>query len=183
MSDSSKFSISEMTTISLLTAVLCILAPISIPIGAVPITLTNVLLYSMLLVFGCKRTLCSYILYLFLGFVGLPVFSGFSGGFAKLAGPTGGYLIGFIFSILLFGLTPRKTQNKYLPIINLGAGTILFYAFGTIWYCIQMQTPIATALMICVIPFIPVDILKLILAARLAPALRKTLHHAHLINL
>lgn len=76
---------------------------IPIPISPVPITLTNLVLFISLYILSWKEALISYILYLLLGICGLPVFSGFSGGIGKLAGPTGGYLAGFIFLILIAG--------------------------------------------------------------------------------
>ena len=92
-----------MVWVALFTAITCILAPLSIPIpiSPVPITLTNLVLFISLYILSWKEALISYILYLLLGICGLPVFSGFSGGIGKLAGPTGGYLAGFIFLILI----------------------------------------------------------------------------------
>ena len=84
------------TVTALMTAVTCILAPLSIPIGPVPISLTNLAIYISLYLLGWKRGTISYLIYLLIGLVGIPVFSGFTGGPAKLAGPTGGYIIGFI---------------------------------------------------------------------------------------
>ena len=86
----------EITITALMTAVTCILAPMSIPIGPVPISFTNLAIYLSLYLLGWKRGTISYLIYLLIGLVGLPVFSGFTGGPAKLAGPTGGYIIGFI---------------------------------------------------------------------------------------
>ena len=86
----------EITMTALMAAVTCILAPLSIPIGPVPISFTNLAIYLSLYLLGWKKGTISYLIYLLLGLVGLPVFSGFTGGPAKLAGPTGGYIIGFI---------------------------------------------------------------------------------------
>ena len=93
----SKTNVREMALIALMAAVTCILGPLSVPIGVVPISLTNFAIYLAIYVLGCRRGTISYIVYLLLGLVGLPVFSGFSSGVGKLFGPTGGYLIGFIF--------------------------------------------------------------------------------------
>lgn len=85
-----------MVSTALMTAVTCILAPLSVPIGPVPISFTNLAIYLSLYLLDWKRGTLSYFLYLLIGFAGLPVFSGFTGGVAKLAGPTGGYIVGFI---------------------------------------------------------------------------------------
>ena len=91
------------TVTALMTAVTCILAPLSIPIGPVPISLTNLAIYISLYLLGWKRGTISYLIYLLIGLVGIPVFSGFTGGPAKLAGPTGGYIIGFIAMAIIAG--------------------------------------------------------------------------------
>ena len=93
------------TVTALMTAVTCILAPLSIPIGPVPISLTNLAIYISLYLLGWKRGTISYLIYLLIGLVGIPVFSGFTGGPAKLAGPTGGYIIGFIVMAVIAGLS------------------------------------------------------------------------------
>ena len=93
-----KLSTKQLTTIGVMTAVTCILGPLAIPLSfsPVPISLTNLAIYISIYVLGTKSGTISYIVYLLLGLVGLPIFSNFTGGLAKLAGPTGGYLIGFI---------------------------------------------------------------------------------------
>ena len=105
-SSSSRFSTQSLVLIALMTAVTCILAPLSIPIplSPVPLTLTNLVLGFSIFLLGWKKATASCIIYLLLGLCGLPVFSGFSGGVGKFAGPTGGYLIGFIFLTVIGGL-------------------------------------------------------------------------------
>ena len=125
-------STKRMVWIALFTAITCILAPLSIPIpiSPVPITLTNLVLFISLYLLSWKEALTSYILYLLLGVCGLPVFSGFSGGIGKLAGPTGGYLAGFIFLILIAGffmqILPKK---KTLTILGMVLGMAATYIF------------------------------------------------------
>ena len=83
-----------MSVTALMAAVTCILAPMSIPIGPVPISLTNLAIYLSLYLLGWKWGTVSYLVYVVIGAVGVPVFSGFTGGLGKLAGPTGGYIAG-----------------------------------------------------------------------------------------
>ena len=104
-----------MAVTALMTAVTCILAPLSIPIGPVPISLTNFAIYLSLYLLDWKKGTISYILYLLLGLVGLPVFSGFTGGIGKLAGPTGGYIIGFIPMAIIAGIVIDKFQSEMDP--------------------------------------------------------------------
>ncbi len=90
-----------MTSTALMTAVTCILGPLAIPIGPVPVSLTPLAVFLSVYILGTKRGTIAYLLYLLIGAVGVPVFSGFTGGLGKLAGPTGGYLIGFILMALI----------------------------------------------------------------------------------
>ena len=92
------FTTFQMALIAVMAAITCILGPLSIPIpiSPVPISLTNLAIYLTVCLLGWKFGTISYLIYLLIGIAGLPVFSGFSSGFAKLLGPPGGYLIGFI---------------------------------------------------------------------------------------
>ena len=99
-----KLSIQQIAVIGVMTAVICILAPFSIPIGVVPISFTNLAVYIALYVLGVKKGTISYVIYLLIGLVGVPVFSSFTSGPGKLFGPTGGYLIGFAFMALICGI-------------------------------------------------------------------------------
>ena len=75
----------------------------------------------------------SYVIFLLLGMVGLPVFSGFSGGLAKLAGPTGGYLIGFIFTALVTGFFINKFNKIYMYVIGMILGMVFGLSLIHIW--------------------------------------------------
>ena len=107
--------IQDLTLIALMAALTCILGPMSItlPFTPVPISFTNLVIYFAVMVIGMKRGTISYLVYLLIGAVGLPVFSGFSGGLAKLAGPTGGYLVGFIFLALISGFFVVKILREH----------------------------------------------------------------------
>ena len=114
-----------MAVTALMTAVTCILAPLSIPIGPVPISLTNFAIYLSLYLLDWKKGTVSYILYLLLGLVGLPVFSGFTGGIGKLAGPTGGYIIGFIPMAIIAGIVIDKFSQRWIQILGIIVGTVI----------------------------------------------------------
>lgn len=164
-----------MAMIALMTAVTCVVAPLSIPIGPVPISLTNFAIYLSLYILDWKKGTISYLLYLLIGLVGLPVFSGFSGGLWKLAGPTGGYIIGFIPMAVIAGIIIDNLKPRWIHFIGMVIGTAICYAFGTVWFCLQSGTPVPAALSICVIPFIPGDLIKMIIAIVIAPKIRKQL--------
>ena len=166
-----------MVMISLMAAVICILGPLSlaIPISPVPISLTNLAVYFTIYVLGTKKGTISYLIYLLIGLIGIPVFSGFTGGPAKLLGPTGGYLIGFIFMALLSGLCIEHTENRNVHFIGMLLGTAVCYLFGTVWLAKLAGMSFDAALAAGVIPFIPGDLTKIVLALLIGPTIhRKT---------
>ncbi len=112
----------------------------------------------------------------------MGVFSGYEGGIGKLAGPTGGYLIGFILMALICGFVMEKSKcNAVISVIGMIAATLVAYLFGTVWFVMQMQCDVWYALTVCVIPFIPFDIAKIIIATALGKVLRNVLIKSHLL--
>lgn len=176
-----RFSTRQLAVIGVMTAVTCVLAPFSLPIGPVPISLTNLAIYFSLYVLGTKYGCVSYLVYLLIGFIGVPVFSGFTSGPSKLLGPTGGYLIGFIPMALIAGLLIDKFISKRIVcLLGMIGGTIIAYAFGTAWLAYQAGMDWKAALMAGVIPFIPGDLAKMVLAMIAGPQIRKQLVRAQL---
>ncbi len=172
-----------MVLIALMAAVTCILGPLSlaIPVSPVPISLTNLAIYFTIYVLGMKRGCISYLIYMLIGLVGMPVFSGFSGGPGKLFGPTGGYIIGFIFMGAICGYFIDKWNGKLLMhFIGMVLGTAVCYLFGTAWLAYQAGMTFSAALGAGVIPFIPGDLVKIIIALLAGPVLRKRLRAAGL---
>ena len=192
MTTTERHTIAHMSTrdlvfIGLAAAILCILAPLSIPIGPVPISLTNLVLYFALYILGTRATLISYIVYLLLGLIGLPVFSGFTGGPGKLAGPTGGYLIGFLLTIVIAGVFIKKfdrnlpddvrnserNNNIVMQLIGMLLGTAAVYLLGTMWLSVQSGMTFVAAMAVGVLPFLPGDAVKILLALYQGPKLKK----------
>lgn len=164
-----------MAVTALMTAVTCILAPMSIPIGPVPISLTNFAIYLSLYLLDWKKGTLSYFVYLLIGFAGLPVFSGFTGGIGKLAGPTGGYIIGFIPMAIIAGIIIDNFSQRWIQLAGMIFGTLLCYVLGTVWFCFQSGYTASAALAVCVIPFIPADLCKMVIAMIIGPSIRKRL--------
>ncbi len=164
-------------------AIICVLAPLAIPItGLVPVTLATfaVMLAGVLL--GGRFGALSALIYLIIGAVGLPVFSGYSGGIAKLFGPTGGYLIGYIPLAFIvgalyhgFGRNASGFKKYAVMVASMIAGTAVLYAFGTAWFCIVTETDVIAALMTCVVPFLIGDALKILAVTLLCPQLEKAI--------
>lgn len=165
----------NMTVIGLMTAVICIIAPFSIPVpvSPVPISLTNFIIFITVYILGMKSASICVILYVMLGTAGLPVFSSFSGGPAKLAGPTGGYLAGFILLALIQGFfLEHFPGKKHTAIPGMILGMAVCYTFGTIWLAWQTGQSFTAALTIGVLPYLPGDTAKIIIASIAGPKLR-----------
>lgn len=174
-----------MALIGLMTAVICVLGPLAlnIPVSPVPISLGFLAIYFVVIVVGMKLGTISVIIYILLGLAGIPVFTNFTGGPAKLFGPTGGYIIGYIFMALICGFFVDRFGKK-LPFYFLGMvlGTVICYLFGTVWLGYQMDMTFTQALAAGVFPYIPGDLLKLIIAIAAGSQIRKRLLKAGLIE-
>ena len=170
--------------IGAMTAVICILSPLSIqiPVSTVPVSLASLAIFITVFVLGWKYSTISYLIYLLLGLVGLPVFSGFGAGFTRLAGPTGGYLIGFIFITVISGWFIETFQGKKeMYVLGMVLGTIITYLFGTVWLSQMLGRTFVEGLMIGVLPFLPGDIGKVVIAVIVGPMLKKRLRHAGIL--
>lgn len=170
------FSTEQMALIGVMTAVTCILGPlvIPLPISPVPISFTNLAVYLAVYVLGTKAGTISYLVYLLLGFAGLPVFSGFTGGIVKLAGPTGGYLAGFIFMALISGWAIERFPGRYMiQAAGMILGTAVCYVFGTVWLAGQLGIGFAAGLGVGVIPYLPGDAVKILFAVMVGARVRR----------
>ena len=172
--DNQKIRTKQMVLIALMTAVTCVLGPLSIPLpfSPVPISLTNFAIFLAIFVLGMKSGTISFIIYLLLGAIGVPVFSSFRGGLQVLAGPTGGYLIGFIFLALIMGFALEHFDRKLVPtIIGMIIGMAVCYAFGTVWLAKLLSLSFKEGLIMGVIPYLAGDAAKIIIAAIVGPKL------------
>ena len=176
---SKTFSVQKMAIIALMTAVLCILAPISIPvfISPVPISLGVLAIYLTAYVLS---PLDATIIFILLGTFGLPVFSGYSGGLSKLVGPTGGYIIGFLFTVYISSLFIHMKKGIIFDVIGMITGLALCYILGTIWFSYQQGKGFIASLLLCVIPFLIGDAIKIIVAVILGTQINKRLAHLDL---
>ncbi|MBR6223995.1 MAG: biotin transporter BioY [Lachnospiraceae bacterium] len=168
----------DITTIALFAALISILSPfaIPIPISTVPISLATLALYITVYIAGTKKAFISTLIYLLLGLIGIPVFAGFTGGFGKLAGPTGGFLIGYLPMVLFIGLIIDHFDNIGIKISAYILGTLLLYSFGCLWFVFLGDgSTLAAAISLCVLPFIPGDIAKIAVTFAVCPALKKRL--------
>lgn len=150
-------------------ALIAVCSWISIPIGEVPITLQTFAVFLAVGLLGGKLGTISVTVFVLLGAVGIPVFTGFKGGIGVLLGTTGGYIIGFIFSALVIWLIESIFGKRPLvSIISMVVGLAVCYAFGTAWFMAvytHKTGPIGLGAVLgwCVIPFIIPDIIKIAL--------------------
>lgn len=110
----------------------------------------------------------SVIVYILLGMVGLPIFTGFKSGVAAITGPTGGYIVGFVLTALITGALVQKFGHKFWQLILfMVIGLTVCYAFGTVWFIIAYKATLKAALATCVVPFLLPECGKILLAALL----------------
>ena len=140
-----KLTTYQMAVTAVMAAVLCVLGPLTVPIGAVPISLAN---------------------------------------FAKLAGPTGGYLVGYLLLAFIGGMFIEKSKgNPVVSAVGLVLGDAACYVLGTAWFVFQMQCELGYALTVCVYPFIALDLAKIVVSCIVGALLRKRLTQAGVLKL
>ena len=174
-----KFRTRDIAYIAVFTALIAVGAWIAIPTPVrIDFTLQTLGVFLALGILGGKRGTLAVTAYLLLGAVGAPVFSGFSGGLSALLTPSGGYLIGFFFTALFMWSVEKMTKDKlWLLGLSMVVGAVIYYAFGTAWFMVVYpmggeSISLMTALGWCVFPYIPVDLVKIILALGLTARLR-----------
>lgn len=158
---------------ALFTALNAIFSQISIPIGPIPINLATLSVLCSATLLGPGLGALSQIIYLLLGAFGLPVFSFMKGGLGVLAGPTGGYIVGYVLAAFVTGFIIQKFKfNIRIILLALCSGYITYTALGTIWYIYSANVNILQAILVCVLPFIVGDALKIAAACLLTIRLR-----------
>lgn len=163
---------------ALFAAITCVLSVISIPLpfSPVPFTLSLLAVYLSGSFLSPLWAFLSQIIYILIGVAGVPVFSGFRSGPAVLIGPTGGFLIAYPVMALITALAVKYFKRKngfFLPLAGMIAALFFCYALGTAVYCLYAKASVAAALPAVVLPFIPLDGVKALIAATLRVAVNK----------
>lgn len=165
----------ELTTMALLLAILCVSAYITIPLpfSPAPFTATIFVLNLIALLLSPRNTFIVILSYIIIGAVGVPIFAGGTGGLAHLAGPTGGYFIGYIAAFTVYSLLKGSQRNawRYIVIGCFIALPILYFC-GMVGLMLQLHIGWEKAFYIGVLPFIVFDIVKAIVASVLASRVR-----------
>ena len=176
-------TVHTLTVCALMAALLCVLGPMAVLIGPVPITLATLILYLTVYLLGTKGAFLTVLVYLLLGAAGMPVFSGYQGGLSKLVGPTGGYLAGYLLLVPVSGLIMEWGKRKLFPtVLGMIAGTAVLYLLGTVWFIAMTKSEIAHALSVCVVPFVPFDLVKILLAVSFGALIRTPLVKQNLLG-
>lgn len=163
----------DMCRVAMAAATLCAIAPVTVPIGPVPISLATLGVYLIGVILGARKSIMTVVCYILLGAVGLPVFSGFGSGIQKLLGPTGGYLLGYIACAGAVGLASDLGAEGWVLSVAMLAGTVLCYGLGMTWFMLQTGMPIGKSLQLCVLPFLPGDAGKIVLSTIMAAKLKR----------
>ncbi len=164
---------------SLFAALTAVGAFIAIPIGPVPIVLQNLFVMLMGLMLGPRWGLAGVAAYLLAGALGLPVFAGGTGGIGRFIGPTGGYLIGYLPSVVIIGWLAQRGRPRWLfDALAVIAGTLVLYLCGVSWLKIVTGMTWGKTLMVGMVPFLPGDIAKMATAVMMVGALRQLIRPA-----
>ena len=163
----------ELIACAMFAALTAVLSQLSVPIGPVPINLATFSVFLAGGVLGARGGLLSQTVYILLGAAGLPVFAGFQGGIGTIAGPTGGYIIGYAAAALAVGLlTGPAGKGMLRPAAAMAAGLAVCYFLGTAWFMFVTKRALWESLMLCVFPFLIGDALKIAGATAVAVQLR-----------
>ena len=178
-----RFSVRELVLAGVFAALMAICSWISVPVLAVPFTLQTFGVELALFCLGGKTGFLSIAVYLLLGLAGVPVFSNFNGGAGYLLGPTGGYILGFLATALVWTiLEDRFSRNRWTRLGGMVLAVSACYVVGTVWfyyfYGMGKGMTIGGVLGVCVVPFLIPDAAKLILAELVAERVRKAVRVA-----
>ena len=159
-----KLTTYQMAVTAVMAAVLCVLGPLTVPIGAVPISLANFVICLTAWLLGPKFGTLSVVLYLALGTIGIPV--------------------GYLLLAFIGGMFIEKSKgNPVISAVGLVLGDAACYVLGTAWFVFQMQCELGYALTVCVYPFIALDLGKIVVSCIVGALLRKRLTQAGVLKL
>lgn len=169
--------IKRAVTVSLFSAIIAVSSFISIPFFGASLTLQSFAVFASLFILGGRLGTVSVSLYIALGAVGLPIFSGFEGGVGKLFGITGGFIFGFLLAAVAYWIMSVGIRRKRISVSAAVIALLVLYASGTLWYVVAFDASPQSALLTFVLPFIPFDAAKLLLAFFIAKRVKNIQRH------
>jgi biotin transport system substrate-specific component len=172
-----RISTRDLVLTGMFAAILCVMAQITIPIQPIPFSLSIFALFLIGALLQPRYAFLAALIYLLLGAFGVPVFAGFKGGLTHLTGPTGGYLMAYPLMTLVTSLFHQLGKKHRIISLSIGMTISLFlcYLIGTLWFTFITGKTLYVALTLCVFPFVPFDIVKIILAVSVSLLIRKAL--------
>ena len=172
-----QFTVRDMVNCAISAALITLCAWISVPLLQISFTMQTFAVFFVFSLLGGRCGFLSVLLYLLLGAVGLPVFSGFQGGIGILLGVTGGYIWGFLAAALIYWvLTSLFGEKLSVRLVASVLGMLLCYGCGTVWYYgLYAQNSLWAVLVTCVVPYLLPDAIKIALALTLAERIKKAL--------
>lgn len=174
-------SLRSLTYTALSAAVLCVISPLSFPIGTIPVTLSLFAVFLISSISSPKISVCAVTVYILIGALGLPVFSGFQGGVQTLIGPTGGFIAGYLPSALLISALSKK-GNTVKTALSMMLGLAICYTLGAFWLGHVLESSFLSAITVTVSSCIVPDIIKIFLASLVSIETKKRLNSKEIKN-
>lgn len=173
-----RLRVQNIVLIAVFVALMAVCSWITIPFGTIPVTLQTLGVFVTAGLLGLSMGTGAVIVYIFIGIIGIPVFSGFAGGIERFipyseTGATGGYIIGFVFTAMIIGifhLFSRKLKNEWMKMFVLALGMLIgdavCFFFGTAWFTAfnPWGMNLKASIITCVVPFIIPDLIKIVVA-------------------
>lgn len=173
-----KLTTKDLILCGIFASITAILSQISIPLPftTVPLTMQTFAVGLTGVILGSKRGFISQLIYVLVGAVGLPVFAQMTGGMGIVLGPTGGYILGFPVMAFVVGYFKEKFNSQSAIIFGMILGLLIDYSLGTTMFILITKMTLMQALAYCVIPFIPLDLVKVVFVTIIGTTLSKRLY-------
>lgn len=172
----SKYTMKDICGIAILVAITAVMAQISIPMPiGVPLTMQTFAVTLAAIILGSRNGMIAMVVYILLGTVGVPVFANFGGGLHYLIGPTGGFLFSFPIMAWMIGWGTEHKKIRGIFTLMLILGNAVNFLLGALFFSFITQSSLAAAFAACVVPFLPMAIVKGVGAAVFGLKLRKRL--------
>ena len=170
MAERKKFlTVQDMALIGIFTALIVVCSWISLNVGALVFTLQTFAVFTVSALLGTQKGVIAILVYILLGLAGGPT---------VLAGPTGGYIIGFIFTALIIGkmteiFQKRNAEGIMITAVSMILGDMVCFLVGTFWFMAMMKTDFLSAVTLCVVPYIIPDLVKVLVATMIVNRIKK----------
>lgn len=187
MTTSSQLTTKKIILTGMFTAIISVMAQITIPIQPIPFSLSLLAIFLAGMLLGPRYAFYATLAYILLGAFGLPVFAGLKGGIHVLTGMTGGFIVAYPIMALIisisYGLSVKVKSRSFInklsrlaiPTLGMMISLLICYLIGSLWFSYVSGSSMAYSLAVCVYPFIAFDLLKIALAISFGTILRKVI--------